>query len=90
MLGGELFCCMCGTRPEDIYGVRCDEFIELHHLDPIRNIEGRGRLVELTLAYKQFAPLCPNCHRMLELYNLSLDELKQMIEEKRETDVVIG
>jgi 5-methylcytosine-specific restriction protein A len=55
-------CQACGFDFEREYGEIGHEFIEAHHLTPLRNLKGQ----KVTLDPKtDFAVLCANCHRMI-------------------------
>jgi predicted HNH restriction endonuclease len=71
---GRLFCQACGFDFGKVYGE--PDFIEAHHLIPLRDLkEGyRTKLSDLAM-------VCPNCHRMLHRGKpwSTIDELKRRI-----------
>ncbi|CUH76208.1 HNH endonuclease [Tropicibacter naphthalenivorans] len=66
---GSLNCASCGFDFEKTYGPLGEDFIHIHHLDPLGNGQ-EERLVDPT---KDLIPLCPNCHAMAHR-NLRMDE----------------
>ena len=56
-------CQGCSLQFNERYGELGDGFIEAHHLRPIASLE-EGTAVSYDVA-KDFAVLCPNCHRMI-------------------------
>lgn len=71
-------CQVCGFNFEEFYGKHGANFIEVHHLKPICNIEEDERINPST----DMAVLCSNCHRMIHRNRnkvLSLDELRNII-----------
>lgn len=54
------------------YGVNC---IEIHHIHPIFQYE--GKTVEKTIeeALKNLMPVCPNCHRVIHKAKISAEEM---------------
>jgi 5-methylcytosine-specific restriction protein A len=71
-------CEVCSFNFKKVYGDLGDEFIEAHHLTPISSLTGRVGLDPM----KDFAVLCPNCHRMIHrLDDVSdLDLLKRVLQ----------
>lgn len=78
-------CLVCGVDFEKIYGDLGKGFIHIHHLIPISTI-GKEYKVDYE---KDLVPVCPNCHAMLhrklEGNYLTVEELKNVIENQRET-----
>lgn len=71
-------CQVCGFNFEEFYGKHGANFIEVHHLKPICNIE-EGERINPSI---DMAVLCSNCHRMIHRNRrkiLSLDELSNII-----------
>jgi len=64
-------CEICGVKLTEIYGPLANEFIEVHHINPVH--EG----VRETTKY-DLVCVCPNCHSMLHRLNpvLSPEDLK--------------
>ncbi len=77
---GKLHCSVCRWCPR-VPTRR--EIVEIHHLKRLADYPRNGRWLTLAQALANLAPLCPNCHRMLEskpnggLY--SLEELKTLM-----------
>lgn len=54
-------CAACGIKMSDIYGEIGENFIEVHHLNPIHLFDDQH-----VVDYKEdLIPLCPNCHAMI-------------------------
>lgn len=54
-------CAACGIVMKDIYGEIGENFIEVHHLNPIHLFDDLH-----VVDYKEdLIPLCPNCHAMI-------------------------
>lgn len=75
-------CSVCGFNFEKAYGDIGKDFIHIHHLKPLNEIN-ESYLVN----YKNdLIPVCPNCHAMLhrkqngKLY--SIDELRKLLQEE--------
>lgn len=68
-------CIVCDFDFGKIFGTHGLGFIEMHHLNPIKNGQRKTTVDDLR-------PVCPNCHRMLHKGDrlLSIEELKQLIE----------
>ena len=64
-------CEICGVYLNDIYGPIANEFIEVHHKDPVHD-------GERTTTKEDLICVCPNCHSMLHRENpiLSPEDLK--------------
>jgi hypothetical protein len=60
---GRLHCHVCDWSPPVPTHT---EIIQIHHLKPLRDYPRSGRRLTLTKALEDLAPLCPNCHRILE------------------------
>jgi predicted HNH restriction endonuclease len=74
-------CVACGFDFGKTYGTHGSGFIEMHHLNPIKDGQRKTKVDDLR-------PVCPNCHRMLHKGDmlLTIDELKQIIkDQKRKT-----
>lgn len=72
-------CSVCGMNFKDIYGEIGEGFIHIHHIIPISTI---GTTYKIDYA-NDLIPVCPNCHAMLHKGNLSIEELKDVIESNR-------
>ncbi len=54
-------CYVCERPLEDTYGELGKDFIHIHHLTPLSEIQ-EGYVVDVE---KDLIPVCPNCHAML-------------------------
>ena len=54
-------CHVCRMSFEDVYGDLGKEFIHVHHLVPVSQINRKYRIDPL----QHLCPVCPNCHAML-------------------------
>lgn len=76
-------CCICGMDFEETYGELGSGFIHVHHLVPISSIGKTYRIDPIN----DLAPVCPNCHAMLHRgqngRELSIEELKAIIANKK-------
>jgi 5-methylcytosine-specific restriction protein A len=70
-------CAVCGLSFKDKYGSLGNGFIHVHHIIPISEIGGEYNINPIN----DLMPVCPNCHAMLHKGNLSIDELKLIIEQ---------
>lgn len=61
---GLLRCKICDWHKPK-HGMISGDIVELHHLDPISDAPDEGRIVTIAEAATLFAPVCPNCHRMI-------------------------
>jgi 5-methylcytosine-specific restriction protein A len=78
-------CFVCGFDFEKTYGELGKGFIHVHHVNPISNKDGR---YEINIE-KDLFPVCPNCHAMLHRRKesiLSIEELKQIIQQNRDKE----
>lgn len=71
-------CAVCEFEFAEKYGVHGFGFIEIHHLNPVKDGHRKTSVNDLR-------PVCSNCHRMLHKGErlLSIDELKQIIKNHR-------
>ncbi len=58
---GRIACVACGMAFGDVYGEIGEGYIEVHHLNPISQIEGVHAVDPKT----DLVPLCANCHAMI-------------------------
>lgn len=72
-------CSVCGMNFRDIYGEIGEGFIHIHHIIPISTI---GTTYKIDYE-NDLIPVCPNCHAMLHKGNLSVEELKKVMESRR-------
>ncbi len=74
-------CKVCGISFEETYGLIGKGFIHIHHLVPINEI-GKNYKIDYQ---RDLIPVCPNCHSMLHRKlngkELTVDELKKLIED---------
>ena len=76
-------CEACGLLMTKKYGILGKEFIEAHHLKSFASLSEGKILLSID---KDFAVLCPNCHRMIHRLPdpSDLEMLKRIIEENKE------
>ncbi|MFO3796831.1 MAG: HNH endonuclease [Anaerolineales bacterium] len=75
--GLKSFCCeICGFDFEDVYGKIGQRFIEAHHIKPLSEMDGEGKV-----SVNDLIAVCSNCHRMLhrEFPALGPEELKRRL-----------
>ncbi|MFV0635704.1 HNH endonuclease [Mitsuokella sp. WILCCON 0060] len=75
-------CMACGFDFEKVYGKQGKDFIEVHHVKPLHEVNGEMEINPET----DLVCLCSNCHRMIHRdphHTLSLEELKKIIAENR-------
>ena len=56
----KVFCEICGTNLEDVYGEIGKDYAECHHVTPVATLKKRTNVDPDKLKM-----LCPNCHRMI-------------------------
>jgi 5-methylcytosine-specific restriction enzyme A len=81
-------CAGCGFDFQLKYGEHGQGYIEIHHQKPIFQYEESDFSKLVTEALDDLIPLCSNCHRMVHRKRdkpLSLDELKQIIGNQRQS-----
>lgn len=69
---------------EKVYGARGRNYIEVHHIKPLHQMKET-----IVNPATDLVPLCANCHRMThrDPHNvLTPDELKQLLQDMKETD----
>ncbi|MBO0791712.1 MAG: HNH endonuclease [Ktedonobacteraceae bacterium] len=75
-------CQICNFSFSETYGPLGEDFIEVHHLYPVSKYTGEMSVSPET----DMAVVCSNCHRMIHRNPekpLSLEELRQIVEEQR-------
>lgn len=75
-------CVVCGFNFEAQYGDRGRDFIEVHHVKPLFELDGEKEIDPRT----DLVPVCANCHRMIHRrYDnvLSIDQLKVIVKKER-------
>jgi len=67
---------ICNINLEKVYGIIGKNFIHVHHLKQISNIQKKYEIDPI----KNLVPVCPNCHAMLHKRNppYSIGELKDI------------
>jgi len=76
-------CKACGFNFESFYGEYAKDYIHIHHLQPVSELDAPQAINPL----EDLVPLCANCHSIVHRRKgntLSLDELIKMIEEAKE------
>lgn len=69
-------CSVCGISFEHRYGERGKEYIEVHHIKPLSEVEDNYRVDPV----EDLRPVCPNCHAMLHRDpSCTIEDLRQMI-----------
>lgn len=70
-------CSICGMDPVIIYGKECGDIIEVHHIEPLSEIESPQRYDPRS----DLIPLCPDCHRAIHrrIPAYTPDELKAIM-----------
>ena len=61
-----------------MYGDIGEGFIHVHHITPLSAQKKRHQIDEANLI-----PVCPNCHAMLHKGDLSVEDLKKRIKNKK-------
>lgn len=75
-------CAVCGFNFEKHYGPIGKDFIHVHHVKPLAEVDKIHELNPIT----DLIPVCPNCHAMIHTRRPAweIDELKQQIKEQNE------
>lgn len=75
--GDNYLCAICGFDFEEKYGVRGKEFIHVHHIVPISEVQVEYEINPKT----DLIPVCPNCHSMLHRggHTITPDKLRELI-----------
>jgi 5-methylcytosine-specific restriction protein A len=78
-------CKGCGMTFIDRYGVLGQDFIHVHHLEPLSMLDGPYILNPAV----DLVPVCPNCHAMLHKRRppFTVEELRSMLAEKAPADM---
>ncbi len=74
-------CSVCGYNFKDVYGGIGENFIHVHHLRPISEINQEYEINPVD----DLRPVCPNCHAMIHKRKnpYSIEELKEIIKLNR-------
>jgi hypothetical protein len=72
-----LGCTVCNMLFRDTYGVLGEDFIHVHHLEPLASVETERTIDPI----RDLRPVCPNCHAMLHQRKppLAIEELKSLV-----------
>lgn len=70
-------CCVCSFNFGEVYGTEAENFIHVHHLNPLSDIGEEYKVNPI----KDLRPVCPNCHAMIHLggKTRSIKDVKTMI-----------
>ncbi|MEW6063992.1 HNH endonuclease [Desulforamulus profundi] len=68
-------CCVCEFDFEKVYGDIGFQYIEVHHLRPLHEINKEYQIDPVN----DLRPVCPNCHAMLHKASLTIEELRNRI-----------
>lgn len=68
-------CSVCGFDFEEVYGEIGTEYIHVHHLKPLNEINEEYRVDPIN----DLRPVCPNCHSMLHKAKLSIEQLREKL-----------
>lgn len=68
-------CSVCGFDFEEVYGKIGAEYIHVHHLKPLNEINGKYKVDPI----KDLRPVCPNCHSMLHRAKFSIEQLRETL-----------
>lgn len=84
---GRLICEVCEFDFKVAYGVLGEDYIVVHHEEPMHSMEVEGERTILEEALEKVVPLCSNCHAMVHRKRgelLSTEELKGIMARQRE------
>lgn len=73
-------CSVCEFDFEQFYGEIGKKFIEVHHIKPLSGINEEYRVNP----FDDLRPVCPNCHAMLHKANVSIEELRRIIQKNHQ------
>lgn len=68
-------CRVCGLKMEEVYGEVAKKIIDVHHIKPLAEIKNEYEVDPI----KDLIPVCPNCHAVIHRANISVSELKRML-----------
>lgn len=68
-------CIVCGFDFEKEYGIIGRNFIEVHHIKPLHEIDESYCIDPIA----DLRPVCPNCHAMLHRANITIEDRKKII-----------
>jgi 5-methylcytosine-specific restriction protein A len=71
-------CSVCGFSFFDYYGKLGEDYIHVHHLGGLANLQGKVKRFD---PIADLCTVCPNCHEMLHKVNppMKIDDLKHII-----------
>lgn len=74
-------CGVCGLVFENVYGEIGKNYIQVHHIKPLSEIDDKYEIEPLN----HLIPICANCHSMIHRTNpaLSIEELKSILVQNR-------
>ena len=81
-VNGKIRCAVCGFDFYETYGEHGENYIQIHHENPIYQYSDEGFSSYLKEAIKDTKPVCANCHCMIHRkrnHMLTIDELKDII-----------
>jgi 5-methylcytosine-specific restriction enzyme A len=70
-------CSVCEFNFEEVYGEIGKEYIHVHHLKPLSEINEEYQVDPIN----DLRPICPNCHSMIHKANLSIEQLRDALRE---------
>ena len=84
-----LKCEVCGFDFEEFYKELGKGFIEIHHKEPISEMDIRGIALGIANAMKKLSPVCSNCHSMLHRHRpwLTVEQLHTIFQSKGNRNV---
>ncbi|AKB17052.1 HNH endonuclease [Methanosarcina sp. WWM596] len=68
-------CSVCGFDFEEVYGEIGREYIHVHHLKPLYEINEEYKVDPIN----DLRPVCPNCHSMLHKGKVTIEQLKEIL-----------
>lgn len=68
-------CSVCGFDFKTAYGKIGTDYIHVHHLKPLNEIKKEYKINPIN----DLRPVCPNCHSMLHVGKLTIEELKNKL-----------
>jgi predicted HNH restriction endonuclease len=85
---GQLTCGVCGFDFKENYGKLGEDFIIIHHIEPVHCLDIEGEKTTLDKAFEKVAPLCSNCHSMIHRGGklLSVEDLKRIVAQQKDLE----
>jgi predicted HNH restriction endonuclease len=84
---GRLVCSACKFDFEETYGKLGEDYIIIHHTEPVHAMEVEGQAATLADALKKLVPLCSNCHDMVHRRKgelLPVGKLRQIVAQRKD------